>query len=102
MVERKPHRCVPVTESNSVFTKLPPDIVTRAQKGLFQGSAATEKELAITQVVALDAATGRQKWKFTSPSGAGYSGPVSTDGGLVFGASGEVCFAVDADTGREV
>ena len=54
------------------------------------------------QVVALDAATGRPKWKFTSPSGTGYSGLLSEKGGLVFGASEGVWFAVDADTGREV
>jgi alcohol dehydrogenase (cytochrome c) len=58
--------------------------------------------LAINQVVALDVATGRPKWKFTSPSGIGYSGLLSTEGGLVFGTSGGVGFAVDADTGREV
>jgi alcohol dehydrogenase (cytochrome c) len=92
---------VPATEGSSVFTKLPPDRVMRGQKGLFQGSGATEKELLINQVVALDAATGRPKWKYTAPSG-GYSGLLSTDGGLIFGASGGVGFAVDADTGREV
>ncbi|MBV8360264.1 MAG: PQQ-binding-like beta-propeller repeat protein, partial [Deltaproteobacteria bacterium] len=83
---------VPATESSSVFTKLPPDSVTRGQKGLFQGSGATEKESAINQVVALDAVTGRPKWKFTSPSGIGYSGVLSTEGGLVFGASGGAFF----------
>ena len=30
------------------------------------------------------------------------SGLLSTDGGLVFGASGGVFFALDAETGREV
>jgi alcohol dehydrogenase (cytochrome c) len=92
---------VPATEGSSVFTKLPPDRVTRGQTGRFLGSGATEGEETITQVVALDAATGRPKWKFTSPSGRP-SGLLSTEGGLVFGASGGVCFAVDADTGREV
>jgi alcohol dehydrogenase (cytochrome c) len=58
-------------------------------------------------VLALDAATGRLKWKYKSP-GIGswtdyhYSGLLSTEGGLVFGASGGICFALDADTGREV
>ena len=92
---------VPAAESSSVFTKLPPDRVTRREKVQFLGSGFT-LEPAIHQVIALDAATGRPKWKYTSPSGAYYSGLLSTDGGLVFGASGGVCFAVDADTGREV
>src|ERR1700730_3970767 len=92
---------VPAAESSSVFTKLPPDRVTRREKVQFLGSGFT-LEPAIHQVIALDAATGRPKWKYTSPSGADYSGLLSTDGGLVFGASGGVCFAVDAETGREV
>jgi alcohol dehydrogenase (cytochrome c) len=97
---------VPAAESSSVFTKLPPDRVTRREKVQFLGSGFT-LEPAIHQVIALDAATGRPKWKYTSPSGANYtganySGLLSTDGGLVFGASGGVCFAVDAETGREV
>ena len=92
---------VPAAESSSVFTKLPPDRVTRREKVQFLGSGFT-LEPAIHQVIALDAATGRPKWKYTSPSGGDYSGLLSTDGGLVFGASGGVCFAVDAGTGREV
>ena len=92
---------VPATESSSVFTKLPPDRVTRGQKGLSLGSGATQEPLT-NQVLALDAATGRPKWKYKSPSGTDYSGLLSMEGGLVFGASGGVCFAVDADTGREV
>jgi alcohol dehydrogenase (cytochrome c) len=92
---------VPATESSSVFTKLPPDRVTRREKVQYLGSGFT-LEPAIHQVIALDAATGRPKWKFTSPSGIDYSGLLSTEGGLVFGASGGACFALDADTGREV
>jgi alcohol dehydrogenase (cytochrome c) len=92
---------VPAAESSSVFTKLPPDRVTRREKVQLLGSGFT-LEPAIHQVIALDAATGRPKWKYTSPSGGDYSGLLSTDGGLVFGASGGVCFAVDAGTGREV
>jgi alcohol dehydrogenase (cytochrome c) len=91
---------VAATENSAVFTKLPPDKVTRREKVQYLGSGETI-EPAVDQVIALDAATGRQKWQFTSPSGA-YSGLLSTEGGLVFGASGGACFAVDADTGREV
>ena len=58
------------------------------------------------KVLALDAATGARKWEYRAPSGAdsenGNSGLLSTEGGLVFGASGGVFFALDADTGREV
>jgi alcohol dehydrogenase (cytochrome c) len=96
---------VPADESSSVFTKLPPDRVTRREKVQYLGSGFT-LEPAIHRVIALDAATGRPKWKYTAPSytgpGANFSGLLSTEGGLVFGASGGVCFAVDAETGREV
>jgi alcohol dehydrogenase (cytochrome c) len=94
---------VPATESSSVFTKLPPDRVTRGQKGVFAGSGWTQLEPPTRQVLALDAATGRRKWKYDpSPSGGEYGGLLETEGGLVFGVSGGVCFALDADTGREV
>jgi alcohol dehydrogenase (cytochrome c) len=60
----------------------------------------------IRKVLALDAATGAQKWEYTAPSGVdaenGRSGLLSTEGGLVFGASGGILFALDADTGYEV
>jgi alcohol dehydrogenase (cytochrome c) len=93
---------VPAAENSSVFTKLPPDRVTRGPNGLFAGSGWTQIEPATNQVLALDAANGRLKWKYKSPFGYHYSGLLSTEGGLVFGTSGGVCFALDADTGREV
>jgi alcohol dehydrogenase (cytochrome c) len=98
---------IPAAENSSVFTKSPPDRVTRGPNGRFEGSGWTQMEPATNQVLALDAATGRLKWKYKSP-GIGswtdyhYSGLLSTEGGLVFGASGGICFALDADTGREV
>ena len=96
---------VAATENSSVFTKLPLDKVTRREKVQYLGSGVTI-EPAVHQVIALDAATGRPKWKYTAPSytgpGANFSGLLSTEGRLVFGASGGVCFALDADTGREV
>jgi len=92
---------VHASESSSVFTKVPADRVTRGPKGLLAGSGFT-REPATHRVLALDVATGRPKWKYTSPSGVHYSGLLSTEGGLVFGSSGGVCFALDADTGREV
>jgi alcohol dehydrogenase (cytochrome c) len=93
---------VPASENSSVFTKAPPDRVTPGPNGRFEGSGWIQTEPATNQVLALDAATGRLKWKYKSPSGYHYSGLLSTEGGLVFGASGGVCFALDADTGREV
>jgi alcohol dehydrogenase (cytochrome c) len=98
---------IPAAENSSVFTKSPPDRVTRGPNGRFEGSGWTQMEPATNQVLALDAATGRLKWKYKSP-GIGswtdyhYSGLLSTEGGLVFGASGGICFALDADTEREV
>jgi alcohol dehydrogenase (cytochrome c) len=54
-------------------------------------------------VLALDAATGQRKWEYRpSVSRGDYSGLLATGGGLVFGASGGDCFALDADTGHEV
>jgi outer membrane protein assembly factor BamB len=54
-------------------------------------------------VRALDAATGQRRWEYSSASaGREYSGLLSTEGGLVFGAAGGNCFALDADTGREL
>jgi alcohol dehydrogenase (cytochrome c) len=93
---------VPAAENSSVFTKAPPDRVTHGPNGRFEGSGWIQTEPATNQVLALDAATGRLKWKYKSPPGYHYSGLLSTEGGLVFGASGGVCFALDADTGREV
>jgi alcohol dehydrogenase (cytochrome c) len=92
---------IPATESSSVFTKLPPDRVMRGENRLFVGSGWSQIALASNKVLALDAATGQRKWEYSAPSG-NYSGLLSTGGGLVFGASGGVCFALDADTGREV
>jgi alcohol dehydrogenase (cytochrome c) len=92
---------VPATESSSVFTKLAPNVVTGGQNRFFIGSGWSQTAPANNKVLALDAATGRQKWEYGAPSG-NYSGLLSTEGGLVLGASGGVFFALDADTGREV
>jgi alcohol dehydrogenase (cytochrome c) len=97
---------VPAADNSSVFTKAPPDRVTHGPNGRFEGSGWIQTEPATNQVLALDAATGRLKWKYKSPQPPSqwyhYSGLLSTEGGLVFGASGGICFALDADTGREV
>jgi alcohol dehydrogenase (cytochrome c) len=103
--QRRGYIFVPATESSSVFTKLPPDRVTAGQRGFFIGSGWSQIGASIRKVLALDAATGRKKWEYSSPTGGidnSYSGLLSTDGGLVFGASGGVFFGLDADTGREV
>jgi alcohol dehydrogenase (cytochrome c) len=94
---------VPATLSTSVFTKQPLNRVRREPNGFLNGSGWSQREPATRVVRALDAATGRQKWEYiSSKSGREYGGLLSTEGGLVFGASGGVCFALDADTGREV
>jgi len=95
---------VPATEGSSVFTKLPPNRVTAGQKGFFIGSGWSQTGTAINEVLALDAATGRRKWNYSAPIAphGNYSGLLSTAGGLVFGASGGICFGLDADSGREV
>ena len=94
---------VPATEGRAVFTKSPPNNVKRGYHGFFNGSGGIPAiEPAIRVVRALDAATGRRKWEYFSSPGSHYSGLLATAGGLVFGASGGVFFALDADTGREL
>jgi alcohol dehydrogenase (cytochrome c) len=97
---------IPANEGSSVFTKLPPDRVARGQNGYYVGSGSSETEPPTRKVVALDAATGARKWEYVAPSDPASGNPrgglLSTEGGLVFGASGGVAFALDADTGREL
>jgi len=97
---------IPATESNSVFTKLPANRVTRVKNRLFIASGWNQLGPVTRKVLALDAATGARKWEYRAPSSTDshneITGLLSTDGGLVFGASGGVFFALDADTGREV
>jgi alcohol dehydrogenase (cytochrome c) len=94
---------VPATVSSSIFTKQAPNRVVHERNGLFIGSGWNQTEPPIRLVRALDAASGQRKWEYnSSTSNREYSGLLATEGGLVFGASGGVCFALDADTGREV
>jgi alcohol dehydrogenase (cytochrome c) len=94
---------IPATEGSSVFTKGTLNKVGREQHGLYIGSGFSQVEPAMPVVRALDAVSGRRTWEYY-PSAARreYSGLLSTEGGLVFGASGGVAFALDAATGREV
>ena len=97
---------IAANEGSSVFTKLPADRVARGQNGYYVGSGSSETEPPTRKVIALDAATGARKWEYVAPSdppsGNPRSGLLSTSGGLVFGASGGMVFALDADTGREL
>jgi alcohol dehydrogenase (cytochrome c) len=94
---------VPATESSSVFTKLPPNQVVHERNTLFTGSGSNQIEPSIRVIRALNAVTGQRKWEYR-PSGSHwqFGGLLSTEAGLVFGASGGVLFALDADSGREV
>jgi alcohol dehydrogenase (cytochrome c) len=96
---------VPATESAAVFTKLAENGAMPGQQGLVLGSGAEDVtgRLPPRFVRALDAATGRRKWEYlSSPAALDHSGLLATAGGLVFGASAGFCFALDADTGREL
>jgi alcohol dehydrogenase (cytochrome c) len=97
---------VPAIESSSVFTKAAPGAYIGRPGGFYIGSGWSEVGSATHEVLALDAATGRKKWRYaappTGPNGGNYSGLLSTGTGLVFGASGGILFALDADTGREI
>jgi len=104
--EKRGYIFIPATESSSVFTKLPPNAqITRVANRPFVGSGWSQLESTTRKVVALYAATGARKWEYPAPSGVdsenGNSGLLSTEGGLVFGASGGAVFALDADAGRE-
>jgi alcohol dehydrogenase (cytochrome c) len=97
---------IPANEGSSVFTKASANRVARGQNGYYVGSGSSETAPPDRKVLALDAATGAQKWEYVAPSdvpsGNPRSGLLSTEGGLVFGASGGEIFALDADTGREL
>ena len=78
---------------------------------MYVGSGWSETEPAVNEVVALDGATGQRKWQHTTPytrpvdgshASSSYSGLLSTGTGLVFGASGGILFALNADSGQEV
>jgi alcohol dehydrogenase (cytochrome c) len=95
---------IPATESSTVFSKRASNEVASGRHRYDQGSSWSQVEPPTRLVVALDAATGLRKWQYReSISGRrDCSGLLATGGGLVFGASGGILFAVDSDTGREV
>jgi alcohol dehydrogenase (cytochrome c) len=94
---------IPATQVSAVFSKRPPNEMRVGPNGYTLGSGQTQIEPPIRLVVALDAATGSQKWQYKgSVSAQDYSGLLATGGGLVFGAWGGRLFALDADSGREV
>jgi alcohol dehydrogenase (cytochrome c) len=93
---------IAATETSTVFSKRPPNEVTREPHGYAIGSGSSQIEPPTRLVIALDAATGSRKWQYKSVSGADRSGLLATGGGLVFGASGGILFALDADSGREL
>jgi alcohol dehydrogenase (cytochrome c) len=94
---------VPATPGSSVFTKHGVSGLARERSGMFLGSGTASTQPLVHRVRALDASTGRQKWEYNpSTPGREFSGLLSTEGGLVFGASSGILFALNADTGHEV
>jgi alcohol dehydrogenase (cytochrome c) len=95
---------VPVREDEGVFTKTPPERLRRAKEEYFVGSALMTSKPDVQVVRALNAATGNKKWEYYPPvkPGRRRSGLLATAGGLVFGASGQILFALDATSGREL
>ena len=72
---------------------------------LGSGGSLVDAEPPIFWVRALDAATGVRKWEYRAPSHnefRNHSGLLATAGGLVFGASSGVLFALDGATGHEL
>jgi alcohol dehydrogenase (cytochrome c) len=93
---------ISANQATSVFSKRPPNDL-RVVNGFALGSGYSQPEKPDRVVVALDAATGSQKWQYRgSVSSWDYSGLLSTGGGLVFGAWAGSLFGLDADSGREV
>jgi alcohol dehydrogenase (cytochrome c) len=93
---------IPATQASSIFSKRPSNEVRVGPHGYALGSGWSQIEPPTRLVVALDAATGSQKWQYRGSVSEDYSGLLSTGGGLVFGARGGTLFALDADSGREV
>ena len=95
---------VPAVESASVFTKSDPDKIVRGKTGLLLGSGGSTAEPPIFLVRALDVATGARRWEYRAPRSefVDHSGLLATAGGLVFGSSSGVLFALDAATGHEL
>jgi alcohol dehydrogenase (cytochrome c) len=95
---------VSATETSAIFSKRPSNKVQVGLRGITLGSGWSGNESPTHLVVALDAATGSQKWQYRGSVSAtrDYSGLLSTGGGLVFGAWGGTLFGLDADSGREV
>jgi alcohol dehydrogenase (cytochrome c) len=95
------------TESASVYTKSPIELVSRGQSGLYVGSGSSASEPPLNVVKALDAASGAPKWEYVAPKQQTdldwtYSGVLSTAGGLMFSASAGIIFALDGVTGKEL
>ncbi len=101
---------IPAVESSSVFTKPGGSDLKPEGNALYLGSGIIQSEQGMNEVVALNAATGQREWQHATPisssdnahSNSSYSGLLSTASGLVFGASGDVLFALDAGSGREL
>jgi alcohol dehydrogenase (cytochrome c) len=95
---------VPATEGESIFTKSNRDRM-KPKRVDFMGSGHSTPTPITPVVRALDVTTGTRKWQHFSPplkAGFDFSGLLATAGGLVFGASGEYLFALDASSGDEV
>jgi alcohol dehydrogenase (cytochrome c) len=95
---------VPAVENASVFTKSDPDKMVRGNTGMLLGSGGSIAEPPILTVRALDVVTGARRWEFLSPHSElfDHSGLLATAGGVVFGASAGVLFALDSATGQEL
>lgn len=95
---------VPAVESASVFTKSDPGEIVRGKTGMLLGSGGSSAEPPTLLVRALDIATGVRRWEYRAPSNEllEHSGLLATAGGLVFGSSAGILFALDAANGHEV
>ena len=78
-------------------------MITRAVMVAVGSGSATAAPI-VTIVRALDAVSGKLAWEYHSPKRGpfGHSGLLATEGGVLFGSSGGVLFALDSQTGAEM
>ena len=96
---------VPAVESASVFTKSDPDKIVRGKTGLLLGSGGVGRRAANLLGTRTRCCNWCEKMGIPRPTRSefrNHSGLLATAGGLVFGASSGVLFALDAATGQEL
>lgn len=96
---------VPAIERGSYYFVSPERTVDQTGETLGSVTSMVQGERLVTSVLALEATTGRLRWRFDNPSRLGHGqmgGLLSTAGGLVFAGDLETFYALDAATGARL